>query len=70
MQNKDQQRYNQLINRLSYNFLKVITTFIIGPLVLMLLTPLGYLTSLLITIASILTINQTKKYYAKYRQRN
>jgi len=70
MQNKDQQRYNQLINRLSYNVLKVITTFIIGPSVLMLLTPLGYLTSLLITITSILTINQTKKYYAKYRQRN
>lgn len=67
MQNKDQQRYNQLINRLSYNFLKVITTFIIGPMVLMLLTHLGYLTSLLITIASILTINQIKKYYAKYR---
>lgn len=68
MQNKDQQRYNQLINRLSYNFLKVITTFIIGPLVLMLLTPIGYLTSLLITIASILTISQIKKY--NDRQRN
>jgi hypothetical protein len=70
MDNKNKQRYNYLTNRLSYSFIKVITTFIIGPMVLMLFTPYGYLTNLLITIFSIITFKQIKKYYAKYRQTN
>lgn len=62
MNNKQQQRYNLLINRLSLNVIKVITTFIIGPMVLMLFTPMGYFASLGITIITMMIYNQIKRY--------
>jgi hypothetical protein len=67
MQSNEQQRYNQLINRLSYSFLRIILTFIVVPFFLIALTPLGYLTSLVLTIITITLINQIKKRYVGKR---
>jgi hypothetical protein len=62
---EDNQQYNEKIERLSKNILKVFMTFFVFPTILMLLTPLGYLTSLAVTIITITIKNQIKRYVGK-----
>ena len=62
---EDNQEYNKKIESLSKNILKVFMTFFVLPAILMLLTPLGYLTSLAVTIITITIKNQIKRYVGK-----
>ena len=62
---EDNQEYNKKIESLSKNILKVVMTFFVFPAILMLLTPLGYLTSLAVTIITITIKNQIKRYVGK-----
>jgi ABC-type dipeptide/oligopeptide/nickel transport system permease subunit len=62
---EDNQEYNQKIESLSKNILKVIMTFFVFPAILMLLTPLGYFLSLVVTIITITIKNQIKRYVGK-----
>ena len=62
MNNQD---YQKLIERLSKNLIKVITTFLIIPFLLILVTPLVYWQALLTTILTITIYKQIKKYVGK-----
>jgi ABC-type dipeptide/oligopeptide/nickel transport system permease subunit len=62
---EDNQQYNEKIESLSKNILKVFMTFFVFPIILMLLTPLGYLSSLALTIITITIKNQIKRYVGK-----
>lgn len=62
---QDNQEYNRKIESLATNLLKVIMTFIVLPIVLMAITPLGYFPSLGITIITITIKNQIKRYVGK-----
>jgi hypothetical protein len=62
MNNQD---YQKLIERLSKNLIKIITTFLIIPFLLILVTPLVYWQALLTTILTITIYKQIKKYVGK-----
>lgn len=66
MENKDQQRYNFLVNRMSNNLLKLLKSFLLFPFLLLLITNgifnlnIGYLVAFAITITITTTINLIK----------
>jgi hypothetical protein len=61
----NEQKYNKIIERLSLSIIKVLTTFLLIPVVLIWLTPLAYWQALIITILTITTYKQIKKYVGK-----
>lgn len=61
----DNQEYNKKIESLANNVIKVVKTFVIFPIILMMLTPMGYLASLGTTILTITIFNQIKRYVGK-----
>lgn len=73
MENKDQQRYNFLTNRMSHNWLKLFKAFFLYPFLLLLITNglfnlnIGYLVAFAITTITTAIINQINE---KYRRNN
>lgn len=61
----ENQQYNKTIESLANNIVKVVKTFVIFPILLMLLTPMGYLASLGTTILTLTIFNTIKRYVGK-----
>jgi hypothetical protein len=61
----NEQKYNKIIERLSLSIIKVITTFLLIPVVLIWLTPLAYWQALIITILTITIYKQIKRYVGR-----
>ena len=59
------QEYNKKIESLANNIIKVVKTFVIFPIILMMLTPMGYLASLGTTIITLTIFNTIKRYVGK-----